>query len=280
MLVGAPVEHDDPKQAEQQILDEVSGLLFEHLAAAEWGRLLVVMELTQDGEAYQVVDLQIEDVIGDEAKIEAAMRGEGSVAMIPVLAEATLALCELTGVDLEEVGGGTFVRRADGGVAFLPGLVRVPSDGFEALVHERVDAAMARQRELETMLGVRDRFELDLRAGTITFLDGDRVTARARATLLGSFSDTTRTWAWAWGNDTLPEELRAPSRDLCDRFARRDLWELTTAQFSTDLGTCWQLAALLTAEAGASGFYRAPQDHRHVFLLLEAVTPGSSDDAR
>lgn len=258
----------------RSILAELTPLLFEFLAADEWGRLLVIMEPDPDGDGHALSDLQIEDVTGDGARIEQAMRGTEAFPVLPVLVAACEALCALEGVELGNVGGGTLVRKHDErAFVFLPGLVRTPSEGFEVLCAERVGAAMARQRELSERLKIRDQFEIDLRGGTITFLDEEgRPVSRAAVALLGSFSDQTRTWAWAWGNDSLPPELRQPSREACDAFPRRDLWELTTPQFAADLGTAWELTAVLAVESGAEGFYRIPQGHRHVFVLLGETT--------
>lgn len=261
---------DNPSEA-QAILDELGPLLHEQLAAAEWGRLLVILGPGQDG--WRVHDLQIEDVEGDEARIEAAMRSDELGPLIGVLGTACEALCGLAGVDVGAVEGGTFVRVPSGGFIFLPGVVRTPSDAFLQLCDERVDATMERQRALSERQGVGDRYEVDLGASEMTFFGPDgRPTARARISLLGSFSDATRTWAWAWSNTSLPEGLQRRAQDLCDSFARRDLWELTTAQFATDLGSCWALASLFVVEHGAAGIYRVPQAPHHVFVLLDRVT--------
>ena len=262
---------DAPNEA-QALLDALAPLLHEQLAASEWGRLLVMLAPGDDG--WRVRDLQIEDVEGDEALIEAALRSTGLGPLFGVLASACEALCGLEGVELAELEGGTFLRRPDGALNFLPGLVRTPSDGFLVLCDERFETAMEQQRTMSELQGVGDRYELDLGDGEMTFFDPQgQPTARAQVTLLGSFSDRSRTWAWAWSNASLPEPMQRRARDLCDRFARRDLWELTTAQFATDLVTAWALTAVFVVEHGAAGLYRVPQPPHHVFVLLDRVTP-------
>ena len=263
------MDNEATEEAEA-LLDELLPMLREQLAADEWGRLLLLLEPGEEG--WRVRDLQIEDVEGDEARIEAALRSTGLGPLFGVLLEACEVLCGLEGVELADVEGGTFVRRPGGRLGFLPGIVRTPSDGFLVLCDERLEPTMERQRALSDQGGVTDRYEVDLGAGEMTFLDeAGRPTARARVSLLGSFSDKTRTWAWAWANPSLPDLIQERARDLCDRFSRRDLWELTTAQFATDLGSCWALASLFVVEHGAAGIYRVPQAPHHVFVLLDRL---------
>lgn len=259
----------------RQILDELGPLLTEHLAADEWGRLLVPLEPTEEEGEFRIRDLHIEDVVGDEKRIEEALRSPDVFPLLPVLAQSCVTLCALEGVDPADVEGGTFLRDISGGsFQFLPGLVRTPSEGFEQLCQERLGPALERQGALLRRLGLdrRHGYELDLQAGTLRFLDEEgRTLSQARAVLLGSFSDLTRTWAWAWGNPSLPPALQEPSRGLCDRVTRRDLWEISTPQFSTDLGTAQALALLLSVEAEAGGVHAVRQEHRTLFLLLDPL---------
>jgi hypothetical protein len=260
----------------RQILDELGPLLAEHLAADAWGRLLVPLEPTDEEGEFRIRDLHIEDVVGDERRIEEALRSPDVFPLLPVLAQSCVTLCALDGVDPADVEGGTFLRDADGSFQFLPGLVRTPSEGFEQLCQERLGPAMERQGAMLQRLGLdrRHGYELDLQGGTLRFVDEQgRTLSQARTTLLGSFSDLTRTWAWAWGNASLPPALQEPSRRLCDQVTRRDLWEISTPQFSTDLGTAQALALLLSTEADAEGVHAVRQEHRTLFLLLDRLQP-------
>lgn len=189
-----------------------------------------------------------------------------------MLAQACVTLCALEGVDPGDVEGGTFLHDPAGHTfAFLPGLVRTPSEGFERLCQLHLGPAMEQQERMYQRLNLDRPFrcEVELQAGQLRFLDEqDSLLSSARISLLGSFSENSRSWAWAWGNTTLPPALQEPSRRLCDEFPHRDLWEISTPQFCTDLGTAQALVAILTREAGAEGFHRLTQDHRSIFVLL------------
>lgn len=233
------------------------------------------LDATEDEGEFRIRDLHIEDVVGDEKRIEEALRSPELFPLLPVLAQACVTLCALAGVDPEAVEGGTFLRDPEGDqFHFLPGLVRTPSEGFGHLCQERLGPAMERQGAMLQRLGLdrRFRYELDLQGGTIQFVDEEGAPlSRARAALLGSYSEETCSWAWGWGNASLPPALQEPSRRLCDQVTRRDLWEISTPQFCTDPGTAQALVALLAVEAAADGFFRVYQEHRAIFLLLSAV---------
>ncbi|HEY8090681.1 MAG TPA: hypothetical protein VIF09_22620, partial [Polyangiaceae bacterium] len=108
-----------------EILAEVGAIFREHLVAEEWGRVLV--EVSPGAGAPIVAGIEVEDIVGDEARVDRAFAPEAVQPLLPVLAKATEALCALEGVELEDVGGGTFLRSLEGTFAWLPGLLHTPS---------------------------------------------------------------------------------------------------------------------------------------------------------
>lgn len=233
------------------------------------------MEPAEEEDEFRIQDLHIEDAFGDADRIEQALRSEEVFSLIPVLAQACITLCALHGVDPRDVEGGTFLRNPnEPSFFFLPGLIPTPSQGYEQLCQERLGPTQERQRTLAARLDFPEpvQSEIDLQGEQIRFLDKHgNILLSAHTTLIGSFSEPTRTWAWAWGNTSLPESLREPSHQLCDQILRRDLWEITTPQFPSDLGTARELVSLLLAETNADGFYELSQEHHVVFLLLSQI---------
>src|SRR5579872_1814084 len=141
------MEGDERARLRREILDDVGSLLAEGHAASEWGRVLVEVGQGDDGEP-RVENIEVDDIVGDQALIDQAFAPERVGQLLPVLAKATQALCALEDVELERVRGGTFIRRRTGGFAWLPGLVHVPSPAFEQ-VWDVVDQALrARQGAL------------------------------------------------------------------------------------------------------------------------------------
>ncbi len=260
---------DEARAARREILDDVGALLDEHLAGGEWGRLLVEVVDGPGGEPV-VAGVDVEEIVGDERRVDAAFGGAAVRELLPVLAKASEALCGLEGVDLEAVRGGTFIRRREGGYVWLPALVRTPTGPLDA---ER-DALLGKLRAKNEALGIPfdapagGSFEVDLLRETVT-VAAHGVRVAARATLVGTFAPATRTWGWGSTNPHLPEAVRRASAAAVDRILdHRDAWELSTPVFATDEATAWALGALVCDRAGGDGICCGPDPEGSVFLLL------------
>ena len=252
----------------REILGDVGALLRDELIADAWGRALVQVVRTPGGEP-AVAGIDVEEIVGDEAEVDKAFSSGAARALLPTLAKATEALCALDDVELEDVGGGTFVRRTDG-FGWLPGLVRTPSLEFD---RER-DDLVARMREKNEALRRRfpcDGVEFDVEASALRWMAQARPIGAGRATLMGTFARGPRTWAWAWSNPNAPEAVRKASAALTDALAERNLWEIATPVFATDEPTAWALAALLCDRAKADGVHRLAQTDGALFVLLRDI---------
>ncbi len=251
-----------------EILHDIGHLLRDELVADQWGRALVQVVRAPGGEP-MVAGIDVEEIIGDEEQVDAAFHSDSTRDLLPTLAKATEALCAIEGVDLDDVGGGTFVRLPDG-FGWLPGLVRTPSLDFD----RARDGLVARMRQKNDALRSRfapDGVELDVEASTFRWLVGGRAVGVARATLVGTFARGPRTWAWGWGNPNAAEVVRKASAALTDALAERGLWEIATPVFATDEPTAWALAALLCDRANADGVHRLAREDGALFVLLEDV---------
>jgi hypothetical protein len=253
----------------REILDDVGALLTEHLSAQDWGRVLVEVVVGKDGEPL-VAEMEVEDLVGEEARVDAAFGDETLRPLLPVIAKAVQALCGLEGVELDDVRGGTFLRRVAGGFEWLPGLVHLPSAGLESawdVVTARAQAlrqAMIARYELPANAS----FEVDLERERILFSSGEIARAEGRATLIGTFSLAGRTWAWGGPNVNLSAAMRASSAAIVDAIVERDLWELSTPAFALDQGTAWALSAFVCDRAGGEGVHCYENQGGLVYVLL------------
>ena len=265
------MEDAEKSRMRSEILEEVGELLREQLAADEWGRILV--EVVREGDQPVVAGIDVEDIVGDEARVDAAFADEAARPLLPLLAKATEALCALDEVDLDDVRGGTFLRRRAGGFVWLPGLVRLPSAALE----EEWDALKlrleARNAALNTRFGLdaHDRYDVDLEKENLVFSTGGRPRVVARATLIATFAQPSRVWAWGGYNKNLSTTVREASAALADAIPERDIWEVSTPLFPSDEATAWVLAALVCDRCGGDGVYGTPTANGLAFLLLREV---------
>lgn len=261
------MEPHEREAAGKEILDEVSELFLDQLAASEWGRLLVRTERDESG-SLQVTDVDVEDIVGSEERVEQVFRSPGMHDMLPILARTTEALTLLRETDPDAVEGGTFIRTSATTFGFLPGLVRTPSAAMERLRDTILPLARDRQNALEAALGFAERYDVDLEAGVIDFEGGGKRRS-GQVVLLGSFSHVSCSFHWGYGHEGIPESVKAKSRVLVDAVPQRDMWELTTRFFATDTGTSLQLAMIVAQANGWDGVYSSPQEGGMALLLVK-----------
>jgi len=197
---------------------------------------------------------------------------------LPVIARAIEALCALEEVELERVSGATFLRQPDGSFEWLPGLVHTPSAVLERVWDEANARLKARQAALEDRfgLGTFEGYELDLEHERIAWKGRGRPGVQGRATLIGSFSFGSRSWAWGGHNPNLPPHVRSASAALVDGILERDMWELSTPIFAADEATAWGLCAYVCDAAQGMGIYRGRSGESAVFVLLRDLRPIAS----
>jgi hypothetical protein len=256
----------------REILAEIGGVLREHLEAQQWGRALVEVFHAAGAEP-MVAGIEVEDIVGDESRIDAVFGSDNVRPLLPVLAKATEALCGLAGVELDDVSGGTFLRLSSGDFEWLPGLVHAPSAAFERGRDEAMRALRAKRETLEERFGLQkqERYEVDVEQESIVFSSAGRERVRARATLIGTYSLASCAWGWGGSNQSIPDRARAASAALVDGILERDMWELSTPVFAVDEETAWTLAAIVCERAGGEGVYCSRTSGGLVFLLLREL---------
>lgn len=265
------MEASERAEARAGILDELRGLFEAAFAWDTWGRLLVRVAIGEDG-APVVVDVAVEDIVGDEARLSAAFEGPEVRAALPAVARAVEALVALDDLDLEGLGGGTFLRTPAGAAAFLPGLVRSPSGPFDG---ER-DRAEAQVKALNVALAERFGVGRDARVvpspgGRARIVREGRDVATASAVVLGTFSRPRRTFVWGAANPSLGEADRKACQALLDVMPQRESWELSTFAFATDEATAWALCAWVCTSLGGDGIVWIDGEGGPIFVLLRDV---------
>ena len=272
------MDESEARAMRREILEDIGPILRDELAADEWGRVLVQVVRGPDG-APLVAGMDVEELFGDEERVDQAFGGERVRAVLPVLAKAVEALCALDDLDLDDVRGGTFVRMPGERFGWLPALVRAPSARLDGERDELVAKLRAKNDAFHERFGrpPDDRLGVDLGSERVAWSVATKAPLAARATLIGTFAPRARTWGWGGTNPHAPEPVRRASALLVDSIEERDLWELSTPVFATDELTAWAVAAFVFDWVKGDAVVCVPDPEGLVFLLLRDVS--ASGDA-
>jgi hypothetical protein len=104
-------------------------------------------------------------------------------------------------------------------------------------------------------LGSAQRWELDQTNGLLTWYFPDR-TATAPAQIIGTWLPATRSWLWAWANNSIPPALTRDSRAVRDWAEEHGHASLTAPKIEADKERAAMMAAFAVRVSGATGFFR------------------------
>jgi len=264
----------------EDILSELEGLFRAAFALDAWGRLLVYLVADpRPGKAGALVvgDVQVEE-ISDDAAVDRAFSSRDVPAALPAITTAITTLSMLAGVSVADVGGGTFVRRGERGLAFLPGPVRTPSRSFDARRDELVGVVNKKNDDLCRSLGVSDLGGISCDTETCRFhVDAPNRAASGKAVVVGSFSRPKRSWVWGAHNPTLAAPSKKESAALLDNASDRSMWEISTPGFHTDEATAWALAASLVVDRKLDALVRVEQPEGFLLVALSEIRTEKKD---
>ncbi len=149
---------------------------------------------------------------------------------------------------------------------------------FEVLLETSMKELINKQDELSSVYGLGDmaRWWLDQESATVQFFDAyDRLVIEAEILNIGSFAPKSSSWRWAWGNSTVPPELRQKALLLkqlqgitgIDLFGDEQAFSIEGEEMA------WELAAIAIHHLKALGCYRAPSssDGPIIFLAITSV---------
>ena len=125
--------------------------------------------------------------------------------------------------------------------------------------------ALEKQEKLAALVNEHTS-ELDLCSGTISFNSGPAAPFQA----LGSESDNTLTWLWAWSEEQieLPEDLLTSSLQLKDWGKQEGIEEFTIPSVDLNRADGHVLSIISSQISGASCYYRSPYEGGAVFVLI------------
>jgi hypothetical protein len=135
---------------------------------------------------------------------------------------------------------------------------------FTTLLEQYALLALEKQEHLSLLLGEYS-WELDLDRGVIRF-DGMEYPFQA----LGTESDNTLTWLWAWANEQteIPDELLRSARELQAWGEREGIEEFTLPAVDLDRADGHMISMIASMISGASCHFRSPYEGGAAYLLI------------
>ena len=147
---------------------------------------------------------------------------------------------------------------------------------FEEFLGSAVEGVQAKHQFLELRYGIGHfaRWDHDGELGQLTFSNpGDDDALVAETTEIGSYSLNTRTWLWAWANDSQTEAARRKAAELKTLFGVTGMRIFTDPHFDCDEHLAWELAAASVQHLDGIGCYRGPVGHLWVFWAIDSIAP-------
>jgi hypothetical protein len=144
------------------------------------------------------------------------------------------------------------------------------SDAYEALVGaciERLQSAQAIvTREFE--LDVWERWDWDMDTQELVFSHKGRKRVIANVAFVGSYASESATWMWAWGNDSLPQRVRAALSEVKTAGEKTGFRRLTQGHWAADEYDGWRMTAYAYDVLGGLGAYRTPSGSGFVYMII------------
>ena len=133
-------------------------------------------------------------------------------------------------------------------------------DAFLATANAELRDKQARLMQIYG-LGEMKRWWFEQVTQQLQFFDGkDKLTLLAGVIDIGSYSPKSKTWKWAWGNQSVLPDLRKKALSLRELEAMTgfDMFGKENAFVIDGEGMAWELAAISIRHLDAIGCYRSP----------------------
>jgi len=147
---------------------------------------------------------------------------------------------------------------------------------FEEFLADAAHAVQAKNDLLEQRHGIGHfaRWDHDGELDRLTFSNPDDANVLVAGTTdIGSYSLNTRTWLWAWANESLTDAARRKAARLKTLSDVTGMRIFSDAHFDCDEYLAWELAAASVEHLDGLGCYRGPVGHLWVFWSLDSVKP-------
>ncbi len=145
---------------------------------------------------------------------------------------------------------------------------------FNELIQQSLVYIENKQKELVESydLDSYSRVEYDQDSGTMTFSEeGVQQKVVARFQVVGTYSDASKTWMWAWDNPYLLDNTTEASVKVKEFGEKNKFQKLTDPKWEASLQDAWEMTALAAKFLQAKGVQIIPSEDIRAFVILVTV---------
>lgn len=142
-------------------------------------------------------------------------------------------------------------------------------DYLHESVHLAIDASQKYQDEFE--IGKYARWQYDLEPATLTFSNEGVPYVVADIQAVGSISNASKSWLWAWANDSIPDHLTYSLSVVREFGEKNNILKLTESYWEATEEDGWEMSSITNRLIGGRGIYRCPNERGFLFLVLTDI---------
>jgi len=146
---------------------------------------------------------------------------------------------------------------------------------FNELIQQSLVYIENKQKELVESFNLDNfsRVEYEQETGVMVFSEeGIQQRVVAHFQVIGTYSDASQTWLWAWDNPYLLENTTRASGKLKEFGEQNKIKKLTEPKWEATRQDAWEMTALAAQMLHAKGVQIIPSDEILAFVVLMEVT--------
>jgi hypothetical protein len=156
---------------------------------------------------------------------------------------------------------------------FVATSAHAATPGWDELVRASYEYTNEQQDKLEKdfSLSKHERWDLDQDKGELVFSSGGTPAVIAKFQFVGSLSNTSHTWLWGWGNESILPELSSKIKVVREYGEKNDLKKLKDRKWDAEEVDGWEMAAITNYLLKAKGVYRPPYSNGLTFIVITDI---------
>lgn len=143
-------------------------------------------------------------------------------------------------------------------------------DQFDEYLDYCYENLEEKQEILNKEYGIGDfqEYWYDQETSKIQFKNDGKVLLEFSVVFIGSWSNKSNTWLWAWANNSMTDEVKEQSSILKELKSITGFDIFTKEYFDCDEAMAHELTAFAVEHLRAKGMYISPDDKRKLFMAL------------